>query len=119
MLSQNAARRLRAAGKSFGESVPERGVFTREQLQSAIDGIEAAIAADERAHAAPADHADDHDKQPVHPIAQTVELHQRAYPLLDMLRSEEHTSELQSLMRLSYAVFCLKQKNTHNDTQNT
>src|SRR3546814_8608322 len=28
------------------------------------------------------------------------------------LRSEEHTSELQSLMRTSYAVFCLKQKNT-------
>src|SRR3546814_2649849 len=32
------------------------------------------------------------------------------------LRSEEHTSELQSLMRISYAVFCLKKKNyaTHN-----
>src|SRR3546814_5642110 len=30
-------------------------------------------------------------------------------------RSEEHTSELQSLMRISYAVFCLKQKNTQND----
>src|SRR3546814_9057071 len=30
-----------------------------------------------------------------------------------LLRSEEHTSELQSLMRISYAVFCLK-KNTHN-----
>src|SRR3546814_7738343 len=29
-------------------------------------------------------------------------------------RSEEHTSELQSLMRISYAVFCLKKKN--NDT---
>src|SRR3546814_1210883 len=28
-----------------------------------------------------------------------------------MSRSEEHTSELQSLMRISYAVFCLKQKN--------
>src|SRR3546814_7202285 len=28
-------------------------------------------------------------------------------------RSEEHTSELQSLMRISYAVFCLKTKNTH------
>src|SRR3546814_8558765 len=27
------------------------------------------------------------------------------------VRSEEHTSELQSLMRISYAVFCLKQKN--------
>src|SRR3546814_5239594 len=29
------------------------------------------------------------------------------------LRSEEHTSELQSLMRTSYAVFCLKKKRTH------
>src|SRR3546814_3485165 len=28
-------------------------------------------------------------------------------------RSEEHTSELQSLMRISYAVFCLKTKNIH------
>src|SRR3546814_8741421 len=39
-------------------------------------------------------------------------------------RSEEHTSELQSLMRISYAVFCLKKKNTtkvtaHNNTQDT
>src|SRR3546814_6742717 len=31
-----------------------------------------------------------------------------------LLRSEEHTSELQSLMRISYAVFCLKKKNTNN-----
>src|SRR3546814_8433355 len=30
----------------------------------------------------------------------------------DFHRSEEHTSELQSLMRISYAVFCLKKKNT-------
>src|SRR3546814_2600945 len=29
---------------------------------------------------------------------------------IDALRSEEHTSELQSLMRISYAVFCLKNK---------
>src|SRR3546814_8463269 len=29
-------------------------------------------------------------------------------------RSEEHTSELQSLMRISYAVFCLKKKNKQN-----
>src|SRR3546814_6851066 len=33
-----------------------------------------------------------------------------------LYRSEEHTSELQSLMRISYAVFCLKQK-THTNTQ--
>src|SRR3546814_3865606 len=31
-------------------------------------------------------------------------------------RSEEHTSELQSLMRISYAVFCLKKKKTRNNT---
>src|SRR3546814_5594653 len=30
-------------------------------------------------------------------------------------RSEEHTSELQSLMRISYAVFCLKKKKTNED----
>src|SRR3546814_4259117 len=33
-------------------------------------------------------------------------------------RSEEHTSELQSLMRISYAVFCLKKKNTSDNTAN-
>src|SRR3546814_3084860 len=32
-------------------------------------------------------------------------------------RSEEHTSELQSLMRISYAVFCLQQKNIKTNTQ--
>src|SRR3546814_9959796 len=32
------------------------------------------------------------------------------------IRSEEHTSELQSLMRISYAVFCLKKKNNKTTT---
>src|SRR3546814_4246511 len=43
--------------------------------------------------------------------------HAQFYPsvnLLGFIRSEEHTSELQSLMRISYAVFCLKKKNTIN-----
>src|SRR3546814_8241868 len=35
----------------------------------------------------------------------------KACNLLQVRRSEEHTSELQSLMRISYAVFCLKTKN--------
>src|SRR3546814_1374716 len=34
----------------------------------------------------------------------------------DAGRSEEHTSELQSLMRISYAVFCLKKKKSHKNT---
>src|SRR3546814_6912498 len=40
---------------------------------------------------------------------------------LQRRRSEEHTSELQSLMRISYAVFCLKKKNTNtvNKKNNT
>src|SRR3546814_9585201 len=35
------------------------------------------------------------------------------------VRSEEHTSELQSLMRISYAVFCLKKKNNKYTNNNT
>src|SRR3546814_2873261 len=35
--------------------------------------------------------------------------------LTRFIRSEEHTSELQSLMRISYAVFCLKKKNKQKD----
>src|SRR3546814_8327254 len=35
---------------------------------------------------------------------------------ISALRSEEHTSELQSLMRISYAVFCLKKKKTRRIT---
>src|SRR3546814_7880186 len=35
------------------------------------------------------------------------------------LRSEEHTSELQSLMRISYAVFCLKKKTNKTETNFT
>src|SRR3546814_10037667 len=46
--------------------------------------------------------------------------------MLHAARSEEHTSELQSLMRISYAVFCLKKKKqttqmkriSHNNTEN-
>src|SRR3546814_7248263 len=38
--------------------------------------------------------------------------------LKNTARSEEHTSELQSLMRISYAVFCLKKKNQNNYKKN-
>src|SRR3546814_2820392 len=39
--------------------------------------------------------------------------------IMVVVRSEEHTSELQSLMRISYAVFCLKKKKTHNKQNKT
>src|SRR3546814_3074958 len=41
------------------------------------------------------------------PVGQPVKM---VFGALDVIRSEEHTSELQSLMRISYAVFCLKKK---------
>src|SRR3546814_7577034 len=44
-------------------------------------------------------------------LMQFVRLH--AHDALVAIRSEEHTSELQSLMRISYAVFCLKKKTKH------
>src|SRR3546814_6905829 len=61
---------------------------------------------------------------PAHPLTQGIEpfdttdelyhmeCHGDLHVLLETERSEEHTSELQSLMRISYAVFCLKKK-TH------
>src|SRR3546814_4612362 len=67
---------------------------------------------------------DDHRPEP--PVARSLHFHVAVHspcsfqirgqpPLLtpssETMRSEEHTSELQSLMRISYAVFCLKTKN--------
>src|SRR3546814_2860328 len=65
--------------------------------------------------------AGDQDVEPpTHRLAQRCRdiagVDERSHPvdrrLLSVTRSEEHTSELQSLMRISYAVFCLKKKNT-------
>src|SRR3546814_6814764 len=49
------------------------------------------------------------------PVGSAQRLHRRAERQHgELRRSEEHKSELQSLMRISYAVFCLKKKNTNN-----
>src|SRR3546814_7102813 len=47
------------------------------------------------------------------PGFQRVDRHGAVAGLIRIGRSEEHTSELQSLMRISYAVFCLKKKKKH------
>src|SRR3546814_3114375 len=53
----------------------------------------------------------DHDLQPLAPrVFANGSVAVQGFPALERLRSEEHTSELQSLMRISYAVFCLKKK---------
>src|SRR3546814_10762625 len=48
--------------------------------------------------------------------AQYIHRQRRALADRADTRSEEHTSELQSLMRISYAVFCLKKKNARSPT---
>src|SRR3546814_6034890 len=58
------------------------------------------------------DHIGDNPLPPLRPdeALQLLWLHRRTCRLGWDHRSEEHTSELQSLMRISYAVFCLKKK---------
>src|SRR3546814_10476747 len=51
-----------------------------------------------------------------HPVAEHGALARIERQVRELERSEEHTSELQSLMRISYAVFCLKKKTTCDTT---
>src|SRR3546814_5433485 len=53
--------------------------------------------------------------RPIEALGLTVQKRKRTLPWT--VRSEEHTSELQSLMRISYAVFCLKKKTTKDINQ--
>jgi hypothetical protein len=84
MFSQHALPILRAAGKPYGETLPERGVITRDQLDQAIRGIEQTIMG-ETAHDFP-DHGEDDNDDKEHPISRPVSFRQRAFPLLAMLR---------------------------------
>src|SRR3546814_3286573 len=90
-LLQNGGKNLHRGGKSRRES---RKIGTRKRRarlkQAVIRGI----------------------ILPVH-VCDAAQEHTREN---DDVRSEEHTSELQSLMRISYAVFCLKKKKTTKNT---
>src|SRR3546814_2916964 len=101
----------RRAGFGLGEGTP----VAIEVL--AVD-VAAPVALD---HAVGIEQRQDDDQRPLAEVARqrrvgrklVHEAHQRlgAGGFRRVLRSEEHTSELQSLMRISYAVFCLKKKN--------
>src|SRR3546814_6125290 len=72
-------------------------------LRLVPDLVEAALAGEQRGAAGHAE-AEEHHAQQVHLEGRTP----------TPARSEEHTSELQSLMRISYAVFCFKKKTIHH-----
>src|SRR3546814_5378478 len=57
---------------------------------------------------------DKYQFRPERPFAPGGEVAGLVAEIGEGVRSEEHTSELQSLMRISYAVFCLKKKNNRN-----
>src|SRR3546814_4693496 len=83
---------------------------------SSLDGAPQTAGGLQRMKAAEAvDHAGEgHLRRAIDGIDHDVGLGVDGMALLDQPRSEEHTSELQSLMRISYAVFCLKKKKTSN-----
>src|SRR3546814_6296751 len=94
LLAQEQALADRALGEraELSADVVEHGALLDVEPE---DASEAAIALDPEVDA---------------PLCAVVvhDLHRR---VAGQVRSEEHTSELQSLMRISYAVFCLKKKN--------
>ncbi|MBB5216490.1 DUF1840 domain-containing protein [Parapusillimonas granuli] len=92
MFSKHALPILKAAGKPYTDTLPERGVITRDQLDDAIKGIEHAMALDTETEYT--DNDDDNDSK-THPISQSVSFRRRAFPLLAMLRlSREHDADV-------------------------
>src|SRR3546814_3964887 len=113
----------RACGGEFAVETRHQRPRPRRSAQFVADAQHVAPGVVERHRKAELDHPDAHRPQlPVEPRVAAIAAHDdrrprgddvlelRAQPL-DPVRSEEHTSELQSLMRISYAVFCLKKKN--------
>src|SRR3546814_10367435 len=87
--------------------VTDRDV-TREEIEAAIESEEGFSTGT---------HSHDHDNHK--PSQKSAAKKSAAKKAPSAKRSEEHTSELQSLMRSSYAVFCLKKKNRQQRTNHT
>src|SRR3546814_1996566 len=106
------ARGLRVIGRLSGASGPGRDAAALLK-DGAINGLSFGY----RARSA--------DRQRYGRVLSDVELLEISlvtFPMQPLARSEEHTSELQSLMRISYAVFCLKKtqiKYTHGNEHHT
>src|SRR3546814_5039808 len=89
-----------SAGVNSLRLMANRGLVSPKEVEEYAESI--------TSHLSVAD--DDPKKAAFDQLSATVEA--LLSPVLAEIRSEEHTSELQSLMRISYAVFCLKKKTT-------
>ena len=90
MMAEHAKLVLKAAGKDIGDSVPERGVFTAEQLPEAIKLLEKSISGETPR---PIDEDDD-DPEAAAKSKEVVLLEQRAYPLLAMMRKANEAQKV-------------------------
>src|SRR3546814_3960377 len=97
------------AWPSLGTAPLEEAPFERNVCASRIR-LQSRFAASHRATLPGISHAVGSEGRAAHP------LHDSFHPGLAPQRSEEHTSELQSLMRTSYAVFCWKKQHTYPTT---
>src|SRR3546814_8058924 len=93
----------------------DRDTMVQQPMRSVLDSslLPHALQTNYRAAATRLDAAIAARLEAVGPVRQ-LRLHGDCHPG-NVLRSEEHTSELQSLMRISYAVFCLKKKKHKNN----
>lgn len=85
MMGDQATPILGTAGKDVSSGLPERGVFTKEQLSEAIARLEAAIDAEKPRVQTDEDDYDQHDKAKTEPVL----LAQRVYPVLSMLKKAQ------------------------------
>lgn len=83
MMAEHALPLMHVAGKSYGDKIPSQGVFTVEQLDQAVTGLNRVV---QGKQASSADEAD----IPLSDL--TVHLAQRAVPLLDMMRKSKEAS---------------------------
>src|SRR3546814_199811 len=113
-----AARKVRAADRTLEQHVADDRQLRRRVVEDdmarrvprTMDDIEGQVA--DRHRIAVVQPAVGFERLAAHPEAGTVLAQPLDPETVVLVRSEEHTSELQSLMRTSYAVFCLKKKNT-------
>src|SRR3546814_3754031 len=98
------AGRVGRVGHDFYGASPHRGQAGDEKLNGVL--------AHDQDSVAPADTTLHHPSCEAGDAVLQLSVGDRLVPHTygDLVRSEEHTSELQSLMRISYAVFCLKKK---------
>src|SRR3546814_8830704 len=103
---------------ALGQGAPRAGVGLGEGTPVAIEVLAVDVAAPVALdHAVGIEQRQDDDQRPLAEVARQRRVGRKlvheAHQRLGAGRSEEHTSELQSIMRISYAAFVLKKKNKY------